>query len=186
MKQRRPLSRHGPQAESRVSRRDLPSACAVSFSATSVINRGDRREPIFKDEADRQRFVETLAEVGAKTGCLCVAHADRAGRFTPTSLPNYFHLVVETPQPNLVAGACVLHGILSLIVAARPMADAGKIAAGCWHGLSSLITLGLLLAYVLRQEGGWFLAAAVLTGFTVIVTLVFALVVKPGGAALKR
>jgi hypothetical protein len=66
------------------------------------------------------------------------------------------------------------------------MADAGKIAAGCWHGLSSLITLGLLLAYVLRQEGGWFLAAAVLMGFTVIVTLVFALVVKLGGAALKR
>jgi hypothetical protein len=38
----------------------------------------------------------------------------------------------------------------------------------------------------LRQEGGWFLAAAVLTGFTVLVTLVFALVLKPDGAALKR
>jgi hypothetical protein len=38
MKRRGPLSRHGPQAESRVSRRDLPSACAVSFSATSVMN----------------------------------------------------------------------------------------------------------------------------------------------------
>lgn len=25
------------------------------------MNRGDRREPIFKDEAGRQRFVETLA-----------------------------------------------------------------------------------------------------------------------------
>ncbi len=25
-----------------------------------VLNRGDRHEPIFKDDADRQRFVETL------------------------------------------------------------------------------------------------------------------------------
>ena len=27
-----------------------------------AMNRGDRREPIFKDEADRQRFIETLGE----------------------------------------------------------------------------------------------------------------------------
>lgn len=86
----------------------------------------------------------------------------------------------------LAAAACVLYGVLSLIIAVRPMADAGKIAAWYWHGLSGLITLGLLLAYVLRQEGGWFLAAAALTAFTVLVTLVFALVLKPDGGALKR
>lgn len=33
-----------------------------------VMNRGDRREPIFKDGLDRQRFLETLAEAGLKTG----------------------------------------------------------------------------------------------------------------------
>ena len=33
-----------------------------------AMNRGDRREPIFKDEADRQRFVATLAQVSAMTG----------------------------------------------------------------------------------------------------------------------
>ena len=27
-----------------------------------MMNRGDRREPIFKDDADRQRFAETLGE----------------------------------------------------------------------------------------------------------------------------
>lgn len=83
----------------------------------------------------------------------------------------------------LAVGACVLYGILSLIVAMRPMVDAGKIAAWYWHGLSGLITLGMLLAYVLRQEGGWFLAAAALTGFTVLVTLVLVLVLKPDSAA---
>jgi REP element-mobilizing transposase RayT len=60
-----------------------------------VMNRGDRREPIFKDDEDRQRFLTTLGEACAKTGwqvhALCL-------------MDNHFHLVVETPQPNLVAG----------------------------------------------------------------------------------
>jgi REP element-mobilizing transposase RayT len=60
-----------------------------------TMNRGDRREPIFKDDADRQRFVETLAEACAKTGWQVHAYV---------LMPNHFHLVVETPQPNLVAG----------------------------------------------------------------------------------
>lgn len=33
-----------------------------------VLNRGDRCEPIFRDDADRQRFLETLGEACAKTG----------------------------------------------------------------------------------------------------------------------
>ena len=60
-----------------------------------VMNRGDRREPIFKDEADRQRFIETLGEACAKTDWQVHAYV---------LMPNHFHLVVETPQPNLVAG----------------------------------------------------------------------------------
>jgi REP element-mobilizing transposase RayT len=60
-----------------------------------VMNRGDRREPIFKDDEDRQRFLVTLGEACDKTGwqvqALCL-------------MPNHFHLVVETPRGNLVAG----------------------------------------------------------------------------------
>jgi REP element-mobilizing transposase RayT len=59
------------------------------------MNRGDRRERIFMDHADRQRFVETLGEVCAKTGWQVHAYV---------LMPNHFHWVVETPQPNLVAG----------------------------------------------------------------------------------
>jgi putative transposase len=33
-----------------------------------VMNRGDRRELIFMDDTDRQRFVDTLGEACAKTG----------------------------------------------------------------------------------------------------------------------
>ena len=32
-----------------------------------LMNRGDRREPIFRDDADRQRFVNTLDEACGKT-----------------------------------------------------------------------------------------------------------------------
>ena len=60
-----------------------------------VLNRGDRREPIFKDDRDRQAFIEALAAVCAKTGWQVHAYV---------LMPNHFHLVVETPQPNLVAG----------------------------------------------------------------------------------
>ena len=59
------------------------------------MNRGDRREIIFIDDADRQRFVDTLGEACAKTGWQVHAYV---------LMPNHFHVVVETPQPNLVAG----------------------------------------------------------------------------------
>jgi putative transposase len=60
-----------------------------------VLNRGDRREAIFLDNQDRQRFLETLAEACAKTDWQVLAYC---------LMPNHFHLVLETPQPNLVAG----------------------------------------------------------------------------------
>jgi putative transposase len=60
-----------------------------------VMSRGDRRESIFKDDADRERFLETLGETCAKTGWQVHAYCLMA---------NHFHLVVETPQANLVAG----------------------------------------------------------------------------------
>jgi putative transposase len=60
-----------------------------------VMNRGDRQEAIFNDDKDRQCFLTTLGEACGKTGwqvhALCL-------------MPNHFHLVVETPQANLIAG----------------------------------------------------------------------------------
>ena len=35
-----------------------------------VMNRGGRREHVFRDDRDQGRFVETLAEACAKTACL--------------------------------------------------------------------------------------------------------------------
>src|SRR5580704_138237 len=60
-----------------------------------VMNRGDRREEIFRDDADRKLFLETLTQGCAKTGWQVHAYC---------LMPNHFHLVVETPRANLVAG----------------------------------------------------------------------------------
>jgi REP element-mobilizing transposase RayT len=60
-----------------------------------VRNRGDRREPIFKDDEDRQRFLETLGEACGKTGGQVHAYC---------LMLNHCHLVIETPRANLVAG----------------------------------------------------------------------------------
>ena len=60
-----------------------------------VMNRGDRREPIFLDDRDRGTFLETLAQACQKTEWEVHAYC---------LMPNHFHLVVETPQGNLVAG----------------------------------------------------------------------------------
>ena len=59
------------------------------------MNRGDRREPIFLDDQDRERFVQTLGETCGKTGWQVHAWC---------LMRNHFHLVVETPRANLVAG----------------------------------------------------------------------------------
>ncbi len=59
------------------------------------MSRGDRREDIFLDDVDWHDFLKSLAEVCQKTGWQVQAYC---------LMPNHFHLVVETPNANLVAG----------------------------------------------------------------------------------
>src|SRR5690348_4304248 len=60
-----------------------------------VLNRGDRREPIILDDQDRQSFLATLGQACEKTGWQVHAWC---------LMDNHFHLVLETPRANLVAG----------------------------------------------------------------------------------
>ncbi len=67
-----------------------------------VMNRGDRREDIFQDEEDRERFLVTLGEACGKTQWQIHAYC---------LMRNHFHLVIETPQGNLVTGMKWLLGV---------------------------------------------------------------------------
>ena len=60
-----------------------------------VMNRGDRREDIFLDDHDRKAFLTTLGQACEKTGWQVHAYC---------LMGNHFHLVVQTPQPNLSDG----------------------------------------------------------------------------------
>jgi len=60
-----------------------------------VLCRGDRREAIVLEEADRKRFIETLAEMCGRTGMLVHSYV---------LMSNHYHLLLETPEANLVAG----------------------------------------------------------------------------------
>jgi len=60
-----------------------------------VMNRGDRREAIFRDDSDRVLFLEALGQACAKTDWQVHAYC---------LMSNHFHLVLETPTANLVAG----------------------------------------------------------------------------------
>ncbi len=60
-----------------------------------VMCRGDRRENIFDDETDRERFLETLGQACERTGWKIHAYV---------LMSNHYHWLLETPRPDLVAG----------------------------------------------------------------------------------
>jgi putative transposase len=60
-----------------------------------VMSRGNRRQDIFLDDVDRHDFLKTLAEGCQKTGWQVHAFC---------LMSNHYHVVLETPNANLVAG----------------------------------------------------------------------------------
>ena len=75
----------------------VPRKMRVEYAGAiyHVMSRGDRRESIFLDDVDRQDFLKTLAQACQKTGFQVHAYC---------LMSNHFHLVVEPPNANLVAG----------------------------------------------------------------------------------
>ena len=59
----------------------------IEFPGTlyHVTSRGDRREPIYEDDADREQFLATLAEVVERYNWLCHAYC---------LMTNHYHLIL--------------------------------------------------------------------------------------------
>ena len=69
-----------------------------------VSSRGDRREPIYEDDADRERFLSTLDDVIEQRNWLCHAYC---------LMTNHYHLLIETPDANLSKGMRQLNGVFT-------------------------------------------------------------------------
>jgi REP element-mobilizing transposase RayT len=69
------------------------------------MNRGDHREAIFHSNKDREVFLQTLGQACEKTDWQVHAWC---------LMSNHFHLVVETPRANLVAGMKWLLGTYTM------------------------------------------------------------------------
>jgi REP element-mobilizing transposase RayT len=75
----------------------MPRQIRVEYEGAiyHLLNRGDRREEIVRDDLDRRTFLETLGAACVKTDWQVHAYC---------LMSNHFHLVVETPRANLVSG----------------------------------------------------------------------------------
>jgi REP element-mobilizing transposase RayT len=70
-----------------------------------VMSRGNRRQDIFLNDVDRQDFLKSLAEACLKTAWQIHAYC---------LMTNHYHLVVETPNANLVAGMAWLQSAYTI------------------------------------------------------------------------
>jgi len=67
-----------------------------------VTSRGDRREAIYEDDDDRQKWMPTLGSVCERCHWRCHAYC---------LMDNHYHIVIETAEPNLSKGMRQLNGV---------------------------------------------------------------------------
>jgi REP element-mobilizing transposase RayT len=66
-----------------------------------VWSRGNARDEVFRDEVDYVTFLRVLAPLVRQFKWLCHSFC---------LMPNHFHLLLETPEPNLARGMRLVKG----------------------------------------------------------------------------
>jgi REP-associated tyrosine transposase len=84
-----------------------------------VMARGNRREAIFLDADDRRFFLKRLEEACAMTGWRVHAWV---------LMSNHYHLLIETPEANLVAGMQWLQNTYTRVSTCGTGPGAGSLA----------------------------------------------------------
>ena len=72
-----------------------------------VTSRGNERRSIFRSDGDRKAFLSFLASTVRRFGWSVTAWV---------LLNNHFHLVIQTPEPNLSRGMQWLNGTYAALV----------------------------------------------------------------------
>lgn len=67
-----------------------------------ITSRGNEKKPIFKDDTDRNIFLDTLHKVNKRYNWICHAYC---------LMDNHYHFVIETPDGNLSKGMRQLNGV---------------------------------------------------------------------------
>jgi REP element-mobilizing transposase RayT len=79
-----------------------PLRLAFAGGVYHVTARGNERKAIVRDDVDRARFLDTLAAMVDQYGVLCHAWV---------LMDNHYHLLLETPAPNLSLAVRYLNGV---------------------------------------------------------------------------
>lgn len=90
-----------------------------------ITARGDRREAIFFDDADRLAWLKLLGDVCDRFNWRC---------HTFCQMTNHYHLVIETPDGNLARGMRQLNGVYTQHIN-RQYARVGHLFQGRYKGI---------------------------------------------------
>jgi putative transposase len=71
-----------------------------------ITSRGNERKPIYRDDEDRNSFLDGLKQVNKRFNWIC---------HTYCLMNNHYHLVIETPDGNLSKGMKQLNGVYTQV-----------------------------------------------------------------------
>jgi REP element-mobilizing transposase RayT len=78
-----------------------PLRIQIANGIYHLTTRGNAKQPVFADAGDRRIFLAHLSRVLGRFGWQCLTYC---------LMENHYHLVVQTPQPNLARGMQLLNG----------------------------------------------------------------------------
>ncbi len=133
-----------------------PLRIAIAGGLYHATSRGNRREKIYWDDADRQTWLDVVGKVCSRN--LWRVHAW-------CQMSNHYHLVVETPEANLAQGMRLLNGVYTQRTNKRHK-RCGHIFQGRYHAvlierhthlleLSRYVVLNPVRAGILRDPADW-------------------------------
>ncbi|MDD5263427.1 MAG: transposase [Candidatus Bipolaricaulis sp.] len=140
-----------------------------------VTSRGNARQDIFLVDPDRKLFLQTLADTVERFGWICHGYC---------LMTNHYHLLVETPEPNLSRGMRHLNGVYTQAFNRRHMRS-GHVLQGRFKAivvekeshlleLARYVVLNPVRAEMVRSAKDWrwssYRATAALVGAPLFLT----------------
>lgn len=95
-----------------------------------VTSRGNEKKPVFKDDTDRENFLNAVQHVNKRYNWICHAYC---------LMTNHYHLLIETPDGNLSIGMRQLNGVYTQLF-------------NKWHGRTGHLFQGRYKAILIQKD----------------------------------